>query len=42
MPGSLSGTVSVYPALGSEIFVRELLVDGSPDGLVDGPHGVMM
>ena len=42
VPGSLSGTVSVYPALGSEIFVRELLVDGSPDGLVDGPHGVMM
>jgi hypothetical protein len=26
--GTLDGTVSVYPALGSEIFVREILVDG--------------
>ncbi|MFT7535837.1 MAG: hypothetical protein ACI85K_001790 [Hyphomicrobiaceae bacterium] len=38
----LAGTVSVYPALGSEIFVREILIDGQPAGLVDTPIGVMM
>tara|TARA_R110002096_G_scaffold1787_8_gene9365 strand:+ start:1436 stop:2878 length:1443 start_codon:yes stop_codon:yes gene_type:complete len=38
----LAGTVSVYPALGSEIFVREILIDGKPAGLVDTPIGVMM
>lgn len=38
----LTGTISVYPAFGSEIFVREILVDGRPDGLVQGPAGVMM
>ncbi|MCA8966490.1 MAG: hypothetical protein H6838_06305 [Planctomycetes bacterium] len=42
VPGLLGGTVSVYPALGSEIFVREILVDGDVDGLVDGPRGEMM
>jgi len=42
VPGMLAGTVSVYPSLGSEIFVREILVDGVPDGLVDAPIGVMM
>lgn len=42
VPGMLAGTVSVYPSLGSEIFVREVLVDGIPDGLVDAPIGVMM
>ncbi|MCK5943529.1 MAG: hypothetical protein KAI24_16220, partial [Planctomycetes bacterium] len=42
VPSSLAGTVTVYPALGSEIFVREVLVDGHPDGLVRGPVGVMM
>ena len=40
--GMLAGTVSVYPSLGSEIFVREVLVDGVPDGLVDAPVGVLM
>lgn len=38
----LAGTVSVYPALGSEIFVREILIDGNPSGLCDAPIGVMM
>jgi hypothetical protein len=38
----LAGTVSVYPALGSEIFVREILIDGTPAGMVDAPLGVMM
>ena len=42
VPGGLRGTVSVYPALGSEIFVREILIDGEPDGLVDAPIGVLM
>lgn len=42
VPGMLSGTVSVYPSLGSEIFVREILVDGIPDGLVNAPVGVLM
>jgi hypothetical protein len=42
VPGSLEGTVSVYPALGSEIFVREVHVVGLPDGLVDAPVGVLM
>ena len=42
VPGSLAGTVSVYPALGSEIFVRELLVSGLPGGLCDAPKGVLM
>jgi hypothetical protein len=41
-PGGLEGTVTVYPALGSEIFVREILVDGVPDGLTDAPVGVLM
>ena len=41
-PGNLDGTITVYPALGSEIFVREILVDGDLDGLVDGPRGVLM
>lgn len=41
-PGSLAGTVTIYPALGSEIFVREILVDGEPTGLVSGPSGTMM
>lgn len=41
-PGTLAGTVTVYPALGSEIFVREILVDGEPVGLVTGPSGTMM
>lgn len=40
--GSLAGTVSVYPALGSEIFVREVLVAGLPSGLCDAPMGVLM
>ncbi|MFT4514435.1 MAG: hypothetical protein ACI89X_004138 [Planctomycetota bacterium] len=38
----LTGTISVYPALDSEIFVREILIDGNPAGLVDMPIGVMM
>lgn len=38
----LAGTVSVYPALGSEIAVSEILVDGTPAGMVDQPIGVMM
>ncbi|MFK7738878.1 MAG: hypothetical protein AB8H80_01045 [Planctomycetota bacterium] len=38
----LGGTITIYPAFGSEIFVRELLVDGTPTTLVDGPKGVMM
>lgn len=38
----LAGTISVYPALGSEIFVREILVDGTPAGMVNAPIGVMM
>ena len=42
VPAALAGTVSVYPALGSEIFVREILIDGEPDGLVDGPVGTLM
>ena len=37
-----SGTITVYPALGSEIFVREILIDGYPEGLVDAPAGVLM
>ena len=41
-PCILEGTVSVYPALGSEIFVDEILIDGAPDGLVDAPIGPMM
>jgi hypothetical protein len=39
---SLSGTITVYPALGSEIFVREILIDGEPEGLVTGPVGELM
>ena len=42
VPGSLAGTVSVYPALGSEIFVREILVSGLPGGLCEAPKGVLM
>jgi len=38
----LPGTVSVYPALGSEIAVSEILVNGTPAGMVDQPIGVMM
>ncbi len=38
-PGDLAGTITVYPALGSEIFVREILVDGEPASLVAGPTG---
>lgn len=41
--GDLSGAVSVYPALGSEIFVREILVEGDLDGtqeLTAPPHGL--
>lgn len=41
-PGCLDGTITVYPALGSEIFVREILVDGDVDALVDGPRGALM
>ena len=39
--GALAGTVCVYPALGSEIFVREILVDGELEcsGPVAGPRG---
>jgi hypothetical protein len=38
---TLDGTVCVYPALGSEIFVREILVDGdlAVAGPVAGPRG---
>ncbi|MCB9876452.1 MAG: hypothetical protein H6835_02530 [Planctomycetes bacterium] len=38
----LAGTITVYPALGSEIFVREILIDGDPDGVVDAPSGTLM
>lgn len=38
-PGRLEGTITVYPALGSEIFVREILVVGEPATLVAGPSG---
>lgn len=31
VPGHLEGTVSVYPALGSEIFVKQIRVRGEPD-----------
>ena len=41
-PGRLRGTVTVYPALGSEIFVREILIDGELDGLVEAPRGRCM
>ncbi len=41
-PGCLDGTITVYPALGSEIFVREILIDGDVDAFVDGPRGVLM
>jgi hypothetical protein len=41
-PGCLDGTVTVYPALGSEIFVREILIDGDVDAFVDGPWGTLM
>jgi hypothetical protein len=39
--GQLSGTVSFYPAIGSEIFVREVLVAGAvdPGATVTGPSG---
>lgn len=37
--GRLAGTVTVYPALGSEIFVREILVDGDPAGAASAPLG---
>ena len=30
-PGHLEGTVSVYPAVGSEIFVKQIRVRGEPD-----------
>jgi hypothetical protein len=36
-PGDLDGTVTVYPALGSEIFVREILIDGEVAAPVTGP-----
>jgi hypothetical protein len=39
VPGRLQGTVTVYPALGSTIFVREILVDGDPIGAAAGPIG---
>jgi hypothetical protein len=39
-PGAtLDGTITVYPALGSAIFVREILVDGDPEALVAAPVG---
>lgn len=38
----LAGTVSVYPALGSEIFVREILIDGNAFKLVSEAIGVLM
>ena len=41
--GELAGAVSVYPALGSEIFVREILIDGEIDTseeLVSVPEGL--
>lgn len=41
-PGGLAGTVTVYPALGSEIFVREILVVGEIESRVDGPRGTCM
>lgn len=41
-PGRLVGTVTVYPALGSEIFVREILVDGEPVAATTGPVGSPM
>ena len=39
--GELRGTVCVYPACGSEIFVREILIDGDvdPHTIVTGPIG---
>jgi hypothetical protein len=40
--GKLAGTVTVYPALGSEIFVREILVDGDPAGVASAPLGQPM
>ncbi len=41
LPGTLAGTVSVYPALGSEIAVREVAVIGDLDltRVVTGPSG---
>lgn len=42
LPSQLAGTITVYPALGSEICVREILIDGDPDGVVDGPRGSLM
>lgn len=42
LPSQLAGTITVYPALGSEIFVREILIDGDPDGVVDAPIGPLM
>ena len=40
-PGHLAGTVSVYPALGSEIAVRQIEVVGDLDlgQIVNGPSG---
>ena len=40
-PGTLSGSVSVYPAVGSEIFVRAIDVVGDVDlaTVVTGPTG---
>ena len=39
-PGRLDGTVTVYPALGSEIFVRSIEVVGDVDlGTVVTGHG---
>ncbi|MHC5063441.1 MAG: hypothetical protein ACYTG5_05650 [Planctomycetota bacterium] len=41
--GELSGAVSVYPSHGSEIFVREILVEGDLDGTQEftaPPHGL--
>lgn len=39
LQGELAGTVSVYPALGSEILVREIVIDGDvdPGVTVSGP-----
>ena len=42
LPSPLAGTITVYPALGSEIFVREILIDGDPDGVADAPRGALM
>lgn len=38
----LAATISVDLALGSEIFVRKILIDDNPTGLVGTPIGVMM